>query len=267
MSKSSWLVGSICSFDDQTVDFDKGAGAVPVAMTFAYEGTYLTHATAALGMMDTLEADLTSGGLTNAAVFLGEDGLVHITSDDTFTLDWTSAGTALRNALGFSGNLTPTATSHTADNPSPLLWIPRRNESPQKAGLGIDGELQEDVVRVVSRDGTQVTRTYGDGVTSNRFLWQYINRDQFRTTTASQAGELHHFYGECLSPGANVMLYRQVDADYASTTAVTLGTPLGPYQTTGKERGLPFVPSPGFANSDCRMDFTWSALKVPEYTT
>lgn len=266
MSTSSWLVGSICGFEDQTVEYRVGAGAfTSVPMTFSYTGTYLEHPTAALSMVKALTAALLAAGLTGAYCYVGQDGHVHLEASSSFDLNWTSSGTALRDALGFKTDLSG-ASSYTATNKSRILWVPRRNESPDDAPLGITGDSIHAATQVVASDGRQVTREFGSPVRRNTYRWEYIDKDQFWTVDEG-GGELFAFMADVGIPGAKFYLYRQVDADYSSTSAVTLTGGLGAYEMTGAPRKLPLRRSSGFERTDCKFDFEAKVLKVAEYTS
>ena len=262
MSTSSWLIGSVCGFADQTVQIN---AATSVPMTFSYTGTYLDHPTAALSMVKAMTVALLAAPLAGAYCYVGEDGHVHIEATGTFSLQWTAAGTALRDALGFTGDLSGSS-SYTAPNRSTLLWVPRRNESPKLAPLGVVGDSTHAITQVVASDGTQATREFGSPVRRNEYEWAYIDRDQYWTSGES-GGELFAFLRDVGVVGAKWWLYRQVDADYSSTSAVTLPTGLGPYETTGGLRALQLVRSSGYERTDCKYDWTGKALKVSEYTT
>ena len=267
MSTSSWLIGSICALPNQTITVDaNGAGpGLPAVIAFAYTGTYLHHTTAGLSMMAQLAAKLVAEGVTNADVFLTQSGFVRITADVSFVITWTD--TALRDALGFTGTVTDTSApfDQTAPNRSSYLWVPRRCESPRDHILGATGAKHHNRKRFQAMDGTQVTRTFGDPVYDARMGWTHIDRDQFWTED-EDPGELFDFYSMVISPGANIRHYRQVDADYAASTAVTLPTALGPYQSQTDEKALPMRRSASHANVDCKYDYDFDGIKVPEYT-
>lgn len=267
MATSSWLIGSIVSFGNQTISVDDGGGATSAPMTFSYDGTYLEHPTTGLSMLKTLEAAITAAGTWTTApeVFLSQDGKVRITAEPSFSITWTSSGTALRDALGFSGDLLPN-TSHTASDQSSLLWVPRRNESPRDAPLGVVGDSAHAVSQVVAPDGTQATREFGSPVRRNSYTWHYIDKDQF-WTSAEADGELFSFVRDVCVPGAKFFLYRQTDATYTATTEVTLGSSLGPYEHTDALRSLALVRSAGFERTDCKYDWTARVLSVSEYST
>lgn len=234
-------------------------------MTFSYTGTYLEHATGALSMIKALQVALLAAPLAGASVYLAQDGYVRIEATSTFILEWTASGTALRDALGFTGDLSG-ANSYTAPNRSTLLWVPRRNESPALAPLGVVGDSTHAITQVVASDGTQVTREFGSPVRRNEYRWAYIDKDQY-WTSAESGGELYAFLRDVGLPGAKFYLYRQVDADYTSSSAVTLGTGLGPYEHTGGARSLQLVRASGFERTDCKYDWTAKVLNTAEYTT
>ena len=60
------------------------------------------------------------------------------TSAGTFTLTWTLS-TGLRDALGFTGTLTPTAAAFTSTNASPHIWLPTCGRTDAALGDGDDG--------------------------------------------------------------------------------------------------------------------------------
>jgi hypothetical protein len=213
-------------------------------------------------MVATLGAELATAGLTGADCYIEQSGYVVLKASGTFSLTWTD--TDLRDYLGFTGNLSAGAT-YTAPLRSPLLWVPRRVDSPDGSVINSVGNKRYDEVAVTSRDGTMVSRTFGDPLRPNSYTWHYIDKAQFWENDA--AGELFHFFGQVLSPRANFNLYRAVDAGYSTKAEVTLGTPLGPYAMVGGSRELPLRRSSGYERTDCKFDFTVDVLKVPEYTT
>lgn len=260
MSTGSWLVGSIEGFDSQSVDLNSGTSVTSV---FSYTGTYIDHGTTGLSMIKTFKAALLAASLTGADVYIGQDGYVRISASGTFAIDWTDTG--MRDALGFDTNLSG-ASSYTAANRSPYLWIPRRNDSPGKAPLGVIGNSMHDRVIVQSRDGTQVTRQFGDPVRTNDFTWHYIDKAQY--WDGETAGELFKFHSSVLAPGAKFWIYRLTEADSTSASAVTLGTSaLGPYAYADQANSLKLTRSSGFERTDCKFDWTCEVLKTPEYTT
>ena len=264
MSSSSWLIGSICGLPTQAITVDaNGAGAVADNVDFTMAGTYLDHATAALSMVEQLQVTLLAQGVTNALVFLTQSGYVRITADVSFEIVWTD--TALRDALGFTGTVTDVSApfDQTAPLRSEYLWVPRREDSPMKAVVDATGAQRHNTRRFQASDGTQVTRTFGDPVRENIYEWRTIDKGQFWTSD-ELGGELFAFFDKVLSPGANVNLHREVSADYSLGTAVTIGTALGPYASQSNVKALPMKRT--FANVDKYFDFSWDALKVPEYT-
>lgn len=262
MSSSCWLIGSIASFGNQTAQIN---GATSVPMTFSYSGTYLDHATAAISMVKAFTVALLAAGLTGGYCYVGQDGYVHLEASATFTVEWTSNATALRDALGFTGDLSG-ADSYTAANRSPLLWVPRRDGSPMKAPLGVVGDSTHAVHQFVAPDGVQVTREYGSSVRRNAYIWHLIDQAQYWTPSEAD-GELFAWVAEVGVSGEKFWLYRETDADYTSTSAVTLGDALGPYEMTDGLAALKLIRSTGFERTDCKFDFTANVLKVAEYTS
>ena len=103
-----------------TVNDGGGADAFTVTPANYYMSTTTS-------LLSTLEAALetaSGGGFTVTGSF-GEGGTGKVTiaiNSGSFTLTWTD--TDLRDALGFTGNLTPSAASFTSTNASPAVFLP-----------------------------------------------------------------------------------------------------------------------------------------------
>jgi hypothetical protein len=111
-----------------------GAGVTPVNCDVAAADYYLS--TASSGLLATIQTALTgSTGAATYAVSISDDdetgtGKVTISASGgsvtAFAISWTD--TAMRDALGFTGNLSG-ALTYTSTNASPYLWLPNCNRA------------------------------------------------------------------------------------------------------------------------------------------
>lgn len=248
--ETCWLIGST-EIAAQTVTID-GSDETITAGEY-----YLYHATAP-SLLDEMVDAMTSAGVVAPAAEILENRKVKLSSSGTFTVTW-PADNILRNYLGFTGNLAA-ASSYTATNISPLLWSPGRTESPTMSRVGLNGRTVYNTTIGVGDDGTPCATTHGSRV-YNEFWWKNIAGDRYQTSSAA-GGEFETFKGEVLVKQYAFGLYRGIDEDDASTTAVTFGSPLGPYafRPSGRSPDVAGERSRGFALADSRWDVT-----VPVY--
>lgn len=268
MAITSVVIGSEHGFADQTISVNDGGGATSAPMTFAYSGTYLDHTTTGLSMLKTLEAAITAAGTWTTApeVFLSGDGYVRITAEPAFSITWTASGTEIRDALGFTGDLS-SATSHTAPGFSPLVWIARRPESPKLGILEGDGALDPRDVTLESVDGTMYYRSFGTVLRKERWEWIHILPANYWTSDEND-GELWQFCRDVLGPRNKFFFYSRNDIDESSTAEVALTNRSGPWVATDKNiAGLVKRVASQFGSRECRFDFTLNARTTPEYTT
>jgi hypothetical protein len=110
---------------------DTGAGGIPQAITAATSGYYFLTGTTSL--LTTIKTALDASALNGTFTLTVDDtsdstatGKVTISSTETFSLTWSS--TALRDILGFSGNLSA-ASSYTATYHSKYIYLPNCGRS------------------------------------------------------------------------------------------------------------------------------------------
>jgi hypothetical protein len=256
---TSLLIGSSRDFPDSTVTIDGNAETVEASAG----SLYLVHPTAALSLLAQLLAAMTSAGVSAPAVALLESRKVRVSASGTFTVTWTD--TLPRDLLGFTGNLSGAAT-YTAENISPLLWAPGLTETPSAGVLGLLGSKHQDASSAVAPDGTQVVSRFGTQ-RLNSFSWRYVAKARHQTAS-ELGGEWHTFYDQVLVRGAKFLLYREVIDDEASSTPLSLGTPLGPMEMDiGKAANWPgFRRESGFETVESHYGVDFPALGVPEYT-
>lgn len=257
MTTTSLLIGSYEDFPDSTVTID----ASPETITASASSLYLVHPTASLSLFAQLLAAMTSAGVGSPAVALLENRLVRLSGSVTFTVTWTD--TLPRDMLGFTGNLSG-ASTYTASLISPYLWAPGRTETPLGGVLGLAGQKVYDVASAVAPDGTQVVSRYGSQ-RLNTFMWRYVPKAR-HLTSDELGGEYHTFFDNVLVRGRKWLLYREVN-DSTASTALTLGTPLGPFELdVGKAANRPgFDREAGFETVESHYRVQLSAIKVDEY--
>jgi hypothetical protein len=151
-----------------TVTVNETGPGVIKAVTMPAGSYYLEGAG---GLLDTLcsamTADATLNGTYSYAIDDDTDsgtGKVTISAAGitTFTITWT-ASTPLRDALGYTGTLTPGALSFQSTKASPLLWLPNTNrvpESPDPAAGQSLGREEYDYQVAVAPSGAIATSVY-----------------------------------------------------------------------------------------------------------
>lgn len=254
MSTSSWLVGS-ATITTQGLTINAGAVSLPA-------GTYyLRDATSSLSLLARMVTALTTGGVGSAAAVVLLNRRIKLSGAANFTVDW-PADNILRDLLGFTGNLSG-ASSYTASNISPLLWSPGKPESPMMSPLGVAGHRTYLVQVGVAEDGSTFSTSQGYR-TFQRYEWRYVHTSRVETS-AYGGGEFARWWAE-VGIKARWKLYRAIDEDDASTTAVTWPTAIGPYWVTPDSRSpdWEFKRSANFELADCRCDITVPCHVVPE---
>jgi hypothetical protein len=219
MSSASWLVGYTTMIEQEP---QIGAGDITVvADTYA-----LRHATASLSLIDEIAAQLTAVYGAGYSVVILRNRLVRITLGAAGVITWGSA-TILRDLLGFTGNR-GSATVHTADAVSPLLWSPGFMATP-KTIQGVEGYTVSQQAIYTSDDLSQVFGVhYGDG-TFQELGWSHILPERMRVATGTGGGTFHEFYEQCAKRRRRFTYYQEIDEDDASSSPVTWTTGMGPY--------------------------------------
>lgn len=258
MPTTAWIIGSIADLPENDVTFNASAEAVPAGDYYLYD------ATNALSLLYQVQQAMTSAGVADAAVVLTKGRKVKLSSSGAFSVTWDD--TQLRNLLGFTGNLAA-ATSHVATNVSPLLWSPARTEDTPIAPLGTQGHKVFGTFTTVSAlDGTTEATQHGSR-RYNRFVFRHVNTERVWTTTEAN-GEFFVWWANVGSLAARWKLYRNVAEDTASTSSVSLGSPLGPYVVSAEKRSPTWTydRARGFEWTDARADVDIPCHVVPEYS-
>jgi len=255
---TAWLIGSVASLPALDITLDGNVEAVAAGDYYLYDPTD------ALSLLAQVEAAMTAAGVADASAVLAKNRKVLLSSSGVFTLAWPD--TQLRHLLGFTAGGVG-ATSYIAADVSPLLWSPATTEISRMSPLGTAGhKVFGTHVTVSSLDGTTEATQHGSR-TYQRFEFTYVNQNRVQTSTEAN-GEFVVWWREVGSQMARWKLYRRVGEDTAALTAVTLGSPLGPYvYTVG--RGTPdweFERSRGFELVDARNNIEIPCHIVPEFT-
>lgn len=223
MSSASWLVGYTTIAQQE---FDGGTGTGNVTLI---SGTYaLRHATAARSLIDTLAAAWTLEWGSTVTIVVLRNRLIRITiGGGGAAIAWESA-TILRDLLGFTGDR-GSATTHTADYPSPLLFSAGFMATPTTP-QDTEGYTVPQQAIYTSDDLSQVYAVhYGDG-TFQELGWPHIVPERMRgADSANGGGTFHQFFEQCAKYRRRFTYYQEIDEDDASSTAVTWTTGRGPY--------------------------------------
>lgn len=264
---SDICIGSSPNLPAQTMSVT--ANAVTEDVVLPARSYYLDDGVSAFGLVYRLGANLTGhsellGGVT---CVVQRDLRVRIESDAAvaFTLTWPTDG-VLRDLLGFTGNLTPAATSHTATSISPLIWSAGRTAS-YRARLGTDGVPVHDTMVGQSAPGTVRATSY-NSYRTNTVTWRYVSNARVWTTD-EEGGEFYAFWDQCLRRLAHFKIYRGTVEDSASTTAITLGTVLpssGAYVLAPQERVGEMPWDREFKLVESSHPIELPVVTTPEYT-
>jgi hypothetical protein len=264
-------IGSYPSLPEQSISTT--ANAVTEAFILPARSYYLTEASPSsfdllyrLGTNSVGLAELPLG----LSFTLQRDLRVRVTSLDAvaFTLTWPTDG-VLRDLLGFTGNLSPAAVTHTATNISPLIWSAGRTAS-YSARLDTDGTPVHDTAIGQAATGV-ISSTSHNTYRENSIIWRYVTNARV-WTTAEAGGELYAFWDRVLRRSARFKVYRQTVEDSASTTAITLGSTVLPSAASSTAYvHVPSLPvrfpySREFGFVESLHPITLDVVTTPEYT-
>lgn len=222
--KSDWLIGEVL--------IPTGGYAYTINGTsygVAAGNYYLYDSTGTLSLLQQLEDDMDTEGITNASVFLTEAGYVRITADDNFAIVWTDS--EFRDLLGWQATIAST-TAATAPLKSPAFWSPAYPGLPGKSPSGMSGAKVYDTAITFSPDGQTGQSTRHHTSTIQNLSWNMvINSRVWTTDDTGLGGEYRKFYDDVLSKTYRCKHYVNVD-EGTGTTDITgsLPTALGPYK-------------------------------------
>lgn len=222
MAETALLVGSVPL--DVSVTIDGSAEAI-------VGDFYLRHATGALSLLQEFEDAMTAAGVASPDVTMRENLRIRLAAGATFTVTW--ASTALRDLMGFTGNLSG-ASSYDATNPSPLLWAPGYPATPGNTRTSKRGYLVPHVTFHSADDGSsKQTQHFG----SERWLeleWRTLLTSALVVADGSNTGNtLEGFYENVLQYGYRLRYHQSVttSSSAASELAWNDSVAFGPYQT------------------------------------
>lgn len=212
----------------------------PTAFTIAAAGTY--YPTDFLSTFQTnLDAVFGGDGAFTVSGSFGESGTGLVTIShavETFTLSWTS--TNARDLMGFTGNLTPAATSFAGTKQMRGVWLPNA-EIASAYGNGDEGHTETDQGSTESPRGDVKTLSYTTRQVLPWVRWSHVQKAYARiaaetTTGASfeqwwrytQGGELSYF-----EVGSAVRLY------WDASTSTYKTYRLSPRKGTEMQRVVP----------------------------
>jgi len=174
-----------------TLTESAGGTGTPV---FTAANTYY-HSTAGNDSIDfpaelkaQLDAESPNGRTYTVTLGGGEDGTGKLTiSVDSGTFTLTGVTAAYLALMGFTGELTPTASSFTSQSAVQGLWLPP-SASNSLYGASDAGWDEADYVATKAPDGTVVATRYNRFV-ANRIEWQNCQRAKVRTAYESTTNE------------------------------------------------------------------------------
>lgn len=255
---ADWLIGS-------ARDLDSPLTVNGSPQTVEGEGRYLYHTTAALSLLDGVRAAMAAAGVGVASATLLQNRKVRLSGAATFSIAW--GDSVLPGLLGFAGNLSGAA-SYTADLISPLVWSPLRRMRPELSPRGCRGMPQPlNQYTLSPYDGTPFVVSWGTR-RDQRWTVGHVPVDRVMTPN-NLGGEFGRFFSDVLAVGANFNVHENVSEAPASTSAASLGSPLGPwvFLPAGRSPGWAYQRARAFGYVDKWCDLSLSARDVPEYAT
>ena len=259
MYTCAWLIGSVKSLPEQSVDIDG------VAQILATGNYHLAHGTAP-ALLTSLIAMLTAAGVPAPTASITRDRRVKLTAGAVFAIDWGLAGETLRDLLGFDADLAGSLV-YIAPLVSPLHWSPTkplRSEMAPRGARGIRRPLA--YYSMSPTDGSAFVVSHGERVDQS-FSCSHVPTDRIQTPE-ELGGEWAAFFLAVVARGYLFTVYLDVVENPGSTTTADLDNPLGPYVATpaGRAASWSYARSKGFEWTDRRADWSISCRVAPEYT-
>lgn len=158
------------------------ASGGPSACTVAAGSYYLTAAGGVTGLLAALQTALNAGRPSGWTVTMSTEGLVTINcSDVPYALTWTS--TALRDHLGFAGNIASTSSPSVGTKQALGAWFPH-------CPLSIQGHprmapMDTDQVTQVSPRGDRIGLVGNVWYAHRRLAWTAVDVARFRESSAA----------------------------------------------------------------------------------
>lgn len=218
---------------------DSGGGPETISLTAA--NTYY-HSSAGNDSVDLgaklkalLDANSTLAGTYTVSIAAGEGGTgkytISATGGGNISITWTS--TALRDLLGFTGNLSGAA-SYTGTNHAQALWLPTCPVE-TRYGLSSDGLKLRDGSVALAPDGTYKAIVYASH-TRNEYVYPWIRaarciQAEESTTNESFERFWHHVIagdGAWAEAGAELRWYKDAadDATFKTFNVTDVSRPM-----------------------------------------
>lgn len=252
--RSSWLIGSIPLWTQQDITIDVSSESVGTGPW------YLTHATASISLLSQMVTRMTAAGVAAPAAELLENRLVRLSSSGTFTVTWGS-GTQLRDALGFTGDLSG-ADSYTATNISPWLWSPGAPPTRRVIDGGIGYDVEDAEIRV-SVDGTEQEVDFFTTHIWDDWEWPAVIHNRYDNPGGNLGGTWIGWRRTIVVPGYRFQLYEFVVEDSSGTDPVSLPTVIGTFRMREIPRGYG---ERKIANANTRFKVGMKVRQASEYS-
>lgn len=264
------LIGSYPNLPAQTLSITQGATTEPHDVAAGSYYLYDDHS--AFDLLDAVGAAINAHSLVSGAVFeIRLNRRIQVTASQSFSLTWPADG-VLRDLLGFTGNLTPAATSHVATNISPLLWSAAK-VARYEARLGAEGKPVHDTA--VGQSATGIVRsTRHNTIFRNTLSWRYVQNARIWTTSEA-GGEFFAFWRDVLSKHRRFRVWRGIQDDDSSTATNDIsGDASGVLPASGGSRAYIFAGNANEFPYDREFGFheythpvTIPVVTTPEYTS
>lgn len=271
---TSVLLGSEPDLAQQ--DFTLTLNGDADVMSLAAGPYYLYHDDSVLSLVGALSVLCTLHTVpASVSIYVTEGGLVRIEFSGVASaaITWGTA-TELRDLLGFTGNLSG-ALAYTAQNPSPLIWIPRRTEI-AAARLGVTGDPVYDTAVGMSAGSGAPIATQHNVRLENEFTWRHVvnsvlDDELVRSKTGTQNGKWYGFHERVVRRFARFMLEREVSFVAASTSPMafsgSLPFTLGPYVWRAPAGAVRYGTPREEENHESYNRITLPVVLVDEYPT
>lgn len=228
MPRSSWLIAT-ADFGGVGFDVEAPGGVEGVLSPTMPSGPlYIFDSNSARSYAAQIESAILAASatdITTCSITLQRNGYVRISFNTAVDVTWGGA-TGIRDALGFTGDLTG-ASTYTATERSTHIWIPGRTEISDQR-LGQAGTPVYDT-QTGGGVGSTPPVTIASGYREVSDLsWQAVSGEY--VWVDGSPGELIAFWGVLMTQtSTRIAHYRNVLFDPDSTLSASLASRVGPY--------------------------------------
>lgn len=190
---------------------------------------YLRHATAAISLLAKMVTEMGAAGVGSPAATMRQNLRVRLAGAANFTVTWNT--TALRDALGFTGNLSGQS-SYDAPNPSPLIWAPGYPATP-RTRTSKAGYIVPHTTFHAADDGTTVETQHFGSELWQELEWRTLLAGRMSVADSADNGDtLEGLYESVLQFGYRLMYHQSVTTASSPTSELAWNdsTAFGPYQ-------------------------------------